>query len=106
METLTSWLYSSEDPGARREVPKPGEDPYEQEYKQETEELRRETLQLMDMALEKIPPQDKTDWEQAKQKCDPILINQDHKLLFLRMELFNFQVSCTQDSDWRDTQNV
>ena len=67
-------------------------DVYGQYYPQETEALIEESLTAFQEALEKIPEDEKQALCQATEKC-PELLTDNFKLMFLRCEVFDIDVS-------------
>ena len=68
------------------------EDCYGQKHPIESDQLIQIKLKELEVELEKIPSDEKELWEQAKTKC-PDLADDEHRLMFLRCEVFNADVS-------------
>lgn len=69
------------------------EDIYGQRHPIECPELIAVKLKELNVELDNLPASDKQGWEQAKTKC-PDLVNEDtYKLMFLRAEVYNADVS-------------
>lgn len=58
----------------------------------ETEDLIKMSMLAFEEELAKIPEAEKEGWNQAQEKCNPELIDDHHKLMFLRSECFNAKV--------------
>jgi hypothetical protein len=67
-------------------------DQYGQVHPNETEALITSKLQDFEVEIAKLPKEQKAAFEQAKTKC-PELLTTDFKLMFLRCEVFNADVS-------------
>lgn len=76
------------------EIPMTKEDIYGQRHPIENPDLVEEKIFELDGELALLLPEQKQGWIQAQEKCDPSLIGDDFKLLFLRCEVFNCEVSC------------
>lgn len=42
--------------------------------------------------IDKLPKEKKAGWFSAQAKCHPSLVGEEHRLMFLRCELFNVEV--------------
>jgi hypothetical protein len=67
-------------------------DIYGQIHPNETPSLVEEKLEEFDNAVAKIPQDEKANLWEAERKC-PHLLTDDFKLMFLRCEVFNVDVS-------------
>ena len=67
-------------------------DIYGQIHPNETQALIAETLEEFDDAVAKIPDEEKGNLWEAERRC-PQLLTDDFKLMFLRCEVFNVDVS-------------
>lgn len=59
---------------------------------EETPEFLSKSHAALLEEIEKLPDDLKAGWLQAKEKC-PDLVGEDHRLMFLRCEVFNAEVS-------------
>lgn len=62
-------------------------DMYGQVHPDETPELISSSLSKLEVELSQLPSDNKKAWEQAKERC-PDLVDDKHKLMFLRCEVF------------------
>ena len=67
-------------------------DVYGQVHPEETEEMITQKMITFDEEVEKLPAASKKSILQAQEKC-PDLLTKDFKLMFLRSEVFNADVS-------------
>ena len=67
-------------------------DVYGQRHPVETPALITETLAQLEVEIDLLPEASKVGLEQAKQKC-PDMLDDAFKLMFLRCEVFNTDVS-------------
>ena len=65
---------------------------YGQVHPEETPDLLSNGQEALEKELNKIPIESKTGWLKANKQC-LALVNEEHKLLFLRCEVFNAKVS-------------
>ena len=70
----------------------PPKDLYGHNHPNETPELISSSLKEFDKELDKVSADEKTAWNMALEKC-PDLCGDVHKLMFLRCEVFNCDVS-------------
>ena len=77
-------------------------DVYGQVHPVETDEMVAQKLAAFEEELQKLPEDAKKSLKQAEEKC-PELINKEFKLMFLRAEVFNADVSylfCWRNTFW------
>lgn len=74
-------------------IPMSDEDMYGQRHPVENPDLIAAKLGELEEELSQLSDEDSQGWTQAKAKCSPDLINDDFKLMFLRCEVFNADVS-------------
>ena len=67
---------------------------YGQLHPIETPKMREIALSTLESELSKIPDNEKQPYLEAKEKC-PELVNDSHKLMFLRCEVYDACVSYT-----------
>ena len=58
----------------------------------ETPDFLLKSHRLLLDEIDKLPNEKKAGWLMAREKCDPTLVGEDHRLMFLRCELFNIEV--------------
>ena len=59
---------------------------------EETPEVLATSHAALENELDKLPDEKKAGWLHAKEMC-PELVNEEHRLMFLRCELFHAEVS-------------
>ena len=69
------------------------EDPYGQKHPDETPELIKSKLEELEKEIDKLPKAKKKSWLTAKQKCPDLTDDEKFRLMFLRCEVFNADVS-------------
>jgi len=69
------------------------DDIYGQRHPVECSELIAAKLKDLEIELDKLPISDKQGWGQAKAKCPDIVNDDAFKLMFLRAEVYNADVS-------------
>lgn len=74
-------------------------DQYGQVHPDETPSLIASKLQDLEVEIAKIPKDQKEAYEQAKTKC-PEMLTSEFKLMFLRCEVFNADVSEGHEGDF------
>ena len=74
-------------------IPMSDEDIYGQRHPIESVDLIAAKLAELEEELSQLSDEDAQGWTQAKAKCAPDLVNDDFKLMFLRCEVFNADVS-------------
>lgn len=68
-------------------------DEYGQHHPIETEERIATAITAMDAALLVLDTNKKNNWEEAKIKCPPTMVNDNHKRMFLRTDVYEIDVS-------------
>ena len=68
-------------------------DVYGQVHPEETDDMIAQKLRAFEEEVEKLPADTKKSIQQAQEKC-PELLTKEFKLMFLRSEVFNADVSC------------
>jgi len=79
------------------EIPMSREDIYGQRHPIESVDMIEDKLFELDGELALLRPEEKQGWIQAQEKC-PSLITNDFKLMFLRCEVYNADVSALLSS--------
>jgi hypothetical protein len=74
-------------------IPMSDADIYGQRHPIESTDLIGSKLMELDDELSKLTAEDAEGWTQAKEKCSSDLVDDDFKLMFLRCEVFNADVS-------------
>jgi len=72
------------------------QDTYGQKHPTETPELIKEALMELDVEINKLPAEKQVSWEKAKEKCAPELVDDAHKLVFLRCEIFHVDLAASR----------
>jgi len=66
---------------------------YGQRHPLETPELINDSLELLVEELWKLPDEDQSGTQKASIRCPDIIESKEHRLMFLRCEQFNVDVS-------------
>ena len=60
---------------------------------EETPDFLSTSHQSLLVEIDKLPDETKAGWWMAQERCHPRLVGEEHRLMFLRCELFDVKVS-------------
>ncbi|KAL3759979.1 hypothetical protein ACHAWU_000602 [Discostella pseudostelligera] len=66
----------------------------------ETPDFLLKSHRLLLDEIDKLPNEKKAGWLMAREKCDPTLVGEDHRLMFLRCELFNIELAAQRIANY------
>jgi hypothetical protein len=59
---------------------------------EETPEFLSKSQESLLEEIDKLPDEKKAGWLMARERCPPTLVGEEHRLMFLRCELFDTKV--------------
>lgn len=60
---------------------------------EETPDFLSTSQQSLLVEIDKLPDETKAGWWMAQERCHPTMVGEEHRLMFLRCELFDVKVS-------------
>ena len=60
---------------------------------EETPDFLSTSHQSLLVEIDKLPDETKAGWWMAQERCHPTMVGEEHRLMFLRCELFDVKVS-------------